>query len=122
IAGALGDAVQDVATLARTTGLAGAERTIGGMIDRGELVALSGVGVTPRTVVMHAVTFDRARNRAGAYLAGYHARHPLAPGARREEIGAELGVRSQRALDELIHALADRGALRVAGATVALPE
>ncbi len=122
IAGALGDAVQDVATLARAVGLPDAERSITGMVDRGELVALSGSGVTPRTAVMQAVAFDRTRTRATAYLADYHARHPLVPGARRDEVGGELGVRSQRALDELVHALADRGDVRIEGAIVALPD
>jgi selenocysteine-specific elongation factor len=121
IAGTLGDTVQVVSTLARSSGLPDAERTIAGMVERGALVALSGSGVTPRTAVMQAVAFERARTRAAAYLSDYHARHPLMPGARRDELGAHLGLQSQRALDELFHALADVGALRIDGAIVALP-
>ena len=122
IAGALGDAIMDVAGLAGAVGLPDSERAIAGMIDRGELVALSMSDVTPRTAVMQVSAFERARERAIAFLAAYHSRHPLIPGARRDELAAALEIRSQRGFDELVHALADRGVLRVDGAVVAAPE
>jgi selenocysteine-specific elongation factor len=92
------------------------------MVEGGDLIALSAGSLTGRTVVMQASAFARARSRAVVFLGAYHADHPLLLGARREELGAALGVRGQRALDDLVHALAARGAIRVDGATVALPD
>jgi selenocysteine-specific elongation factor len=122
IARALGEGVMDIGALARLVGVPDAERSVAGMVGRGELVALSAGDLSARAAVMQAFAFDRARTRASAFLTSYHAAHPLLPGARRDELGATLGIRSQRSLDDLVHALAGRGAIRVDGAIVALPD
>lgn len=122
IAGAIGDRVMEVSAIAGTVGLPDAEQAIAGMIDRGELVLLSDGDVSPRSVVMQRASFVRAQDRAAAFLADYHARHSLLPGARRDELAAALEVQSQRGLDNLLHALAQRGALRLDGAVVAAPD
>ncbi len=121
IAGALGNSIMDVAAIAGSIGLADVEGTVAGMIDRGELVSLSGDAVSSRTVVMQAGAFERARQHAIAFLEDYHTKHPLVPGARRDELASALGVPAQRGLDVLVHALAELGAIRIDGAIVAAP-
>jgi selenocysteine-specific elongation factor len=118
IARALGDAVRDVASLAKESGVPDAERAVAAMVERGDVIAL---GPGARSVVA-APAFARLREQATAFLADYHVAHPLQPGARREELGATLGIRVQRSLDDLVHALAARGDLRIEGAVLALTD
>jgi selenocysteine-specific elongation factor len=118
---ALGDRAGDIGGLARSTGVQDAERVIAGMVERGELVPLSDEPLTAKTLVMRASAFDRAEAQVTAFLDRYHAAQPLVAGARRDEVGAAVGIRAQRPLDELLHALARRGAIRLDGPIVAAP-
>jgi selenocysteine-specific elongation factor len=118
---ALGDGLAEVAALARTVGVPDVENAIAAMIASGELVALGDAPASSRTSVMRASVFERLARTLEEYLAAYHARHPLSPGPRRDELRGPLGLASAKIPEDLVRAFERAGTIRIEGPIVALP-
>jgi selenocysteine-specific elongation factor len=121
----LGQRPAELGEIERAVGLDDLVDIVADLIASGELIApghAPGSPLARRTLLMRATAFERAAERARDLVDQHHRAHALEAGMRREDLRGALGIRSQRAFDEIVRELGTRNIVRADGAYVASPE
>jgi selenocysteine-specific elongation factor len=120
----LADRAMMMSDLEQEAGIAELQHVVATMVREGHLVVLGidrEAPLNPRSVVLRTTVLDALLSRARSTLATHHARYPLQPGLRRDDLRLSLGVESPRIFDQLVVEFQRRGAIENHGSMVTAP-